>query len=131
MPVCLASTAARLPAGQHAMMDRPVRSTLSSGSSHSSQHEQQREQDAAQQGDPVQETGVQQRTDVAVCQQHTYDHERQRGGAAAHRTAELLHRCGSRQPVASSTSIATVAMLVGVMKVLSRIFSPGRNRHTT
>ena len=58
------------------------------------QHEQQREQDAAQQGDPVQETGVQQRTDVAVCQQHTYDHERQRGGAAAHRTAELLHRCG-------------------------------------
>ncbi len=38
---------------------------------------------------------------------------------------------GSRQPVASSTSMATVAMLVGVMKVLSRIFSPGRNRHTT
>ena len=38
---------------------------------------------------------------------------------------------GRRQPVASSTSIATVAMLVGVMKVLSRIFSPGRNRHTT
>ena len=37
---------------------------------------------------------MQQRTDVAVCQQHTYDHERQRGGAAAHRTTELLHRCG-------------------------------------
>ena len=38
---------------------------------------------------------------------------------------------GSRQPVASSTSMATVAMLAGVTKVFQCSFSPGRNRVTT
>ena len=38
---------------------------------------------------------------------------------------------GRRQPVTSSTSMATVEMLAGVIKLFQSSFSPGRNRLTT
>ena len=38
---------------------------------------------------------------------------------------------GRRQPVTSSTSMATVETLAGVTKLLQSGFSPGRNRLTT
>ena len=127
----MASTAARLPAGQHAMMDRPVRSTLSSGSSHSSSMNSS--------GNRMPRSRVT-RYRKPVCSSARMSLSASStptimSASGVVQPPTALQNCctgaGSRQPVASSTSIATVAMLVGVMKVLSRIFSPGRNRHTT